>query len=555
MEASALQAPAGLGRARISVGAPLLRLRSDDQLVALFRAGSDDAFRVIHDRYRQRLFAYTRQMLPGCSQDAEDALQDVFVRAYSGLRVNRRQLALKPWLYRVAHNRCVDELRRPLPPPLEVMHQAGVVTADPVVQVEKRESLQRLIADLRRLPDHQRSALLMRELGGMSYTEVAAAMDVSVPAVKSLLVRARIGLALAIAARDTACIEIRDEITLAHDRGVRSSGNVRRHLADCENCREFRGELRGSRRQFAALVPAIGPVGVFAKMLGIGGGGAAGGGAAATGGATATTGAAVGGGAAASASVGTLAAGATHVATLIAAAVVTAGGAVAIQSTVVTAVHRHVHHAHVAALQSPPSAFVASPSQSSDYQSAAPASQTAVSPPAAKPSATASNGGAQSKSTDPVPVSGGDNLIPTASPPSSATNSTGAASAGTLPTAGASTPTSTSAGTGTGVGSNATGETGTGATTGTAGSPGATSSTATGGSTGAASTAGASSTAAGGTTGSTSSSAGSDATASAGSSSSTGATGAGAGNDATTASTGATTGATNPAGTGQPTGT
>ena len=73
MEASALPAPAAVARSRLSVGAPLLRLRSDEQLVAMFRAGDDEAFRVIHDRYRQRLFAYTRQMLPGSRQDAEDA--------------------------------------------------------------------------------------------------------------------------------------------------------------------------------------------------------------------------------------------------------------------------------------------------------------------------------------------------------------------------------------------------------------------------------------------------------------------------------------------------
>ena len=55
MEASALHLPQGLSR--VSAAGPLLRLRSDDQLVALFRMGYDDAFRVIHDRYRQRLFA------------------------------------------------------------------------------------------------------------------------------------------------------------------------------------------------------------------------------------------------------------------------------------------------------------------------------------------------------------------------------------------------------------------------------------------------------------------------------------------------------------------
>ena len=70
MEASALPASVGLARTRISIGASLLRLRSDEQLVSLFRAGNEEAFRIIHDRYRQRLFAYTRQMLAGSPQDA-----------------------------------------------------------------------------------------------------------------------------------------------------------------------------------------------------------------------------------------------------------------------------------------------------------------------------------------------------------------------------------------------------------------------------------------------------------------------------------------------------
>jgi RNA polymerase sigma factor (sigma-70 family) len=434
MEASALQAPAGLARARISVSGPLLRLRSDDQLLALFRTGNDDAFRVIHDRYRQRLFAYTRQMLPGSSQDAEDALQDVFIRAYSGLRANGRSLALKPWLYRVAHNRCVDELRRPVPPSAEAMHQVQAPTHDPAARAEQRESLQRLIADLRRLPDHQRSALLMRELGGMTYVDVAAALDVSVPAVKSLLVRARIALALAAEARDTACIEIRDELTLAHDRGVRPSGNVRRHLADCDGCRDFRAEVRGSRRQFAALVPALGPVGVLAKLLGIGGSGAAGGGAgaAATGGASATTGAVVGGTAA---SVGTFA-GATHVATLIAAAVVTAGGAVALQHTVTPVHHRHAPHATATATPAATSAVAPMSSADGAGSGNAPASApSSTSSPSPKPAGAAATlltkGESGSLSTPATPVSGGDNIVPTGGQGNASVSSTGIAGGGT----------------------------------------------------------------------------------------------------------------------------
>ena len=133
------------------------------------------------------------------------------MRAYVGLRASDRELSLRAWLYRIAHNRCIDELRRP-PRPRRRCSACSVRRHDPTAQAEQRESLQRLIADVRRLPDQQRSALLMRELGGMAYADLAAVIGVSVPAVKSLLVRARIGLAQAAVARDTACVEIQEEL-------------------------------------------------------------------------------------------------------------------------------------------------------------------------------------------------------------------------------------------------------------------------------------------------------------------------------------------------------
>src|SRR5205807_5025926 len=140
VEASAFEAPAGIARSRVTIGVPLLRLRSDAQLVALFRDGHDDAFRVIHDRYHKRLLAYMRQMLPR-RPDAEDALQEVFMRAYFGLRAHDRQLSLRAWLFRVAHNRCIDELRRPAPPPPEILELVRTTIQDPVVEAEQRESL------------------------------------------------------------------------------------------------------------------------------------------------------------------------------------------------------------------------------------------------------------------------------------------------------------------------------------------------------------------------------------------------------------------------------
>ncbi len=338
MEASAIRARAGVHRRRVAVAAPLLRLRSDQQLVAQFRAGNEDAFRVIHDRYRARLLAYVRQMLHGMRPDAEDTLQEVFVRAYAGLRAGDRELSLRPWLYRIAHNRCVDVVRRPVPTPTESL-ELTEKTGDPVVESEQRESLRRLVTDIRRLPEQQRSALLMRELGGVAYADIAAALDVSVPAVKSLLVRSRMGLAAAFEARDTACELIRQELADAHDRGVRPSGIARRHLHDCGTCREYRAELRSISRQFAALAPAIGPLGLLAKLLGAGG--SAGGGVAAGGGALAAGGAAGAG--------GTIIGVATsHVAALVAAAVVTAGGAVELQRTVKHLASPAAHHAALA---------------------------------------------------------------------------------------------------------------------------------------------------------------------------------------------------------------
>ncbi len=312
MEAASLPAPVGLSAAR---GGRLLRLRTDDQLVALFRLGNDDAFRVIHDRYRARLFAYTRQMLSGSASDAEDALQDVFLRAYGALRADGRPVTLRAWLYRVAHNRCVDHLRRPANQPTGELFENVSSLADPLADIQRRDDLRRLVEDVQRLPEQQRSALLMRELEGLSYAELADALGVTVPSVKSLLVRARIGLTEAREARDTACVEIRADLAAAHDKGVRVSGLARRHTRECSDCADYRSRLRGLRAGLAALGGSPTGLAAVAKLLGLGG---AGGGAAATAGGS--------GGAAASGALAT--AGTAKVAALVCCAAVVGGSAV-----------------------------------------------------------------------------------------------------------------------------------------------------------------------------------------------------------------------------------
>jgi RNA polymerase sigma factor (sigma-70 family) len=309
MEASAVHAPALPRRA---LGGSLLRLRSDEQLLALFRTGSDEAFRVLHDRYRQRLFAYVRQMLSASTrQDAEDVLQDVFVRAYGALRNDNREMNVRAWLYRVAHNRCIDHLRRPVPPAAELFEVSRKPLHDPVEEAQRRDDLRQLVADVGNLPEQQRSALLMREIDGMTYVDLAAALDVTVPAVKSLLVRARVGLVEAAEARDADCAEIRADLLRSYDRGVKASGRARKHMKTCDACAEYRGALRGMKRSFAALAPVgFAPFALAAKVIGVG---------SSAGGAGAAAGAAGGGVAA------------CKVAAVVCTAAIATGGAVEVQ--------------------------------------------------------------------------------------------------------------------------------------------------------------------------------------------------------------------------------
>jgi RNA polymerase sigma factor (sigma-70 family) len=173
-----------------------LRPPSDEALVACLRAGDDDAMTEIDRRYRDRLLAYVRRMSAGA--DAEDVVQDVLARAYTALRADDRPMALRAWLYRVAHNRCLDVLRgAPARVVLTEDIDLGAASATLPEVVAGRERLRQVVADIQDLPDQQRSALIIRELEGLSYEELAEALDTTVPAIKSLLVRARMNLARA----------------------------------------------------------------------------------------------------------------------------------------------------------------------------------------------------------------------------------------------------------------------------------------------------------------------------------------------------------------------
>ena len=344
MEASALTHASRRGL--LARKSPLLKLQGDEKLIAMARSGNAGAFEMIVDRYQGRLLGFCRQML-GSTEDAEDVLQEVFVNAYRAMLADEREINLRPWLYRIARNRCLNHLRKPSADAQESMDMVPEVEAASTAEkVHNREEFRQIISDVNKLPETQRSALLLREMDALSYEEIADAMETTVPSVKSLLVRARISLGEASQARLLTCGEVRVELSEAAEGLRKVSAPVRRHVRECEECADFRSQVRSNEKMLAALFPVpalIAFKGFIAGKLGLGGGSAASsaaaGGAAASGGAAAAGGAASGigaalGGSGAAGGLGGLggaiggAIGTKAVAGVVTAAVLTAGAAV-----------------------------------------------------------------------------------------------------------------------------------------------------------------------------------------------------------------------------------
>ena len=141
---------------------PLLRLQSDERLIALVRRGNNAAFETLVSRYQSRLLAFCRHMLGSC-EDAEDVLQEVFAASFNAILADDRPINVRPWLYRIARNRSLNHLRRVQPIGVDSMDthfaEHGLTTAD---KAHRREDFRLLIADVQELPETQRTALLLR---------------------------------------------------------------------------------------------------------------------------------------------------------------------------------------------------------------------------------------------------------------------------------------------------------------------------------------------------------------------------------------------------------
>jgi RNA polymerase sigma factor (sigma-70 family) len=301
---------------------PLLRLQSDERLIALVRRGNHAAFEMLVARYQSRLLAFCRHML-GSREDAEDVLQEVFAAAFIAILADDRAINARPWLYRIARNRSLNHLRRVQPIGVDSMDihlsEGGATTAD---KVHKREDFRLLVADVQELPETQKTALLLREIDALSYEQIAEAMETTIPSVKSLLVRARVSLAEAAEARTLTCEQVREELGEVAEGLGRSTAPVRRHVRGCERCQGFKVMLRSTNKALAAVFP-VAPLLLFKKALLTQFGMTASAGAGGAAGAAAATVAATGGSSAMSAGISTIAT--KTAATLAAAAIVTAG--------------------------------------------------------------------------------------------------------------------------------------------------------------------------------------------------------------------------------------
>lgn len=239
--------------------------------------GEQRAFEQIYKRYHQQLYRYCYAILRRDS-DAEDALQATMAAALRALPGEMRDVSLRSWLYRVAHNESITLLRgraRTANP-----EQAPEPSRESVeAEYAGRERFGLLLADLGELPERQRGAIVMRELSGLSYEEIGAALECSDGAARQIVYESRVALQLREEGRAVSCEEIRRAVSDGDRRRLRGR-RLKAHLASCEPCRDFErgiGARRATLQAFSPMLPAAAAASIFTSLGGGSGGGALGG--------------------------------------------------------------------------------------------------------------------------------------------------------------------------------------------------------------------------------------------------------------------------------------
>ncbi|HEY3020280.1 MAG TPA: sigma-70 family RNA polymerase sigma factor [Solirubrobacteraceae bacterium] len=234
------------------VNAPVLPAISDEGLATLAARGSQRAFTELYRRHHGPLYRYCHAILRQ-HDDAQDAVQATMTRALVALESREPPASWRAWLFSIARNESVDQLRRRRRH--AGLHDAENVPASPFERhVEHRERLQTALADLDRLPPRQRSALVLRELGGLSDLEIAAALGISAGGVRQAVFEARTALKEFGIGRELSCSAVRSMIADGDGRRLRAR-QVGAHLRSCRTCNALHESARGSRRSVSGLAP------------------------------------------------------------------------------------------------------------------------------------------------------------------------------------------------------------------------------------------------------------------------------------------------------------
>ena len=227
------------------------REHCDEELSRLGSAGAEALFH----RHHAALYRFCLGILSN-SDEAADVTQTVWERAFVAFSKPDAPPVLKvrPWLYAVARNECLDVMRaRGAQQTLDVTElelSGGVVTEE---RVEQRAALQLLLDDLSRLSERQRSALVLRELGGLDAEELASTLETSPARALSLVAEARHSLVARRDGRGMPCSAAQREL----GRLRRRSSAVQSHLDSCSDCRAFERGRRGRKLSSLALSPPL----------------------------------------------------------------------------------------------------------------------------------------------------------------------------------------------------------------------------------------------------------------------------------------------------------
>jgi len=246
---------------------PLADTRPDRALVHEAQHGDPDASSVLIERYYPRIYSFVSHLTYGRGS-AEDLTQEVFARALKALGRFNGQYQFEHWLLRIAKNLCIDEARRnvrspELTDPGELPELEGVPAPDYVWESVSQELVASVVRRaLSALPSRQRAVLVMREMEGMSYADIAQVIGTNPRGVEATLRRARMRFRMEIARAESveqgqaACRRVLRLV--ADDPAGSRSEEAATHLAHCAECRRASRAVQGGPSRAFGFIPLAG---------------------------------------------------------------------------------------------------------------------------------------------------------------------------------------------------------------------------------------------------------------------------------------------------------